>query len=272
MAGIAGIVQKRLEEPKFDGERRQDLWLKDGDVAAVTFVPTGGDDGDHRLDQFVFKSYTALSDTGSKQYRNCFCDHPMEDGSCAGYCPQDSQMKKEFGIWAYVHSIEHAQQNTSQQEGAERWEERRTPSGGSRFVEKVEDFKVFHRGFGRNDSFFNQLVGIYDETEDLRKNVSKISRKGASLDTVYTISLTQVKSPVTAEKWAEAEELVPIKEYMSKHYGCDRLKPGGGGSSTVSSSPGLGVQINTDDVEEVSDETLESLFGKSSDSDDGGIF
>lgn len=264
MSGIASIVKERRENPDFEGEARRELWLKDGDNAFVTFVVKGDDDKDNRLSTFFMKSYQQINDSGQKSWRNCVCDVPLEDGSCGGYCPDDFTVRKEFGIWAYVHQIHHDFQNPSKDTDAIAWKEKVNATGGVKYVESIDDFRVFRRGFGRNGSFFDQLVDIYNEIEDLRTKIVKINRKGEKLSTVYSMTLTTSDSPVTEESWKQATELDDIPEYMSKHYGCNKLKSGGQNQSPTSeikvSSPPVNLDSSDEASGDISSDEIKSLF------------
>lgn len=207
MAGIANITKGR-EEEKANREYPslgRELWLKDKDVATVTIIPTG-EESDGRLDHFYMISPRMTSDQGKTYFPTILCENGVAPAQFS-----DARPAHKFAFWVYVENIIHAKNDPNKD-----WEEKTLASGNKQYVETVNDFMVFSRGFGRGDYLWNQVVEINDEQGALNKNVVRIKRTGDGMqDTIFSITATDKAAKLPKDLLKEADELPTIIEFYT---------------------------------------------------------
>ena len=93
--------------------------------------------------------------------------------------------------------------------------------------------------FGRGNGNWGQLVDIFNDIGTLDKFVVSVKRRGASIDTTYTITNTNKELELPEDKQAEIKNLMPMKDYLDQRYG--------GGSSVDTSVPDTAVSVDDDD-------------------------
>ena len=112
-------------------------------------------------------------------------------------------------------------------------------TGVKKYKETIQDFKVFSLKFGRGSGNWGQLVDIFNDIGTLDKFVVSVKRRGASIDTTYTITNTNKALEIPEDKQAEIKNLMPMKDYLDQRYG--------GSSSVDTSVPDTAVSVNDDD-------------------------
>ena len=85
--GIGSINQRRSEDKANRNNGTNELWLRDGDIAYVSIVPSG-DDGDERLDDFYVHTIQSTGDSGQRIFTTKYCEKLSQDSelscqSCA---------------------------------------------------------------------------------------------------------------------------------------------------------------------------------------------
>jgi hypothetical protein len=219
MSGIGKISKKRKAENDAREQRQNsgmELWLKDGDVAFVSLVATGNPD-DPRLDDFWTHTEQINRDDGSRGWKTHFCDrltHEDPNLLCS-WCDERERASHQFGIWGYVHFVEHSTRRT----GGDDWEKLEKQSGDIVYREIVKNFRIFSRGFGMRDYLWSQLVDIYNTEEALDKTVVRIRRMGAKQDdTTYAFTLTKRPTDLSDDLKEKAKELKKVKEFFKERY------------------------------------------------------
>ena len=226
MSGIARIQELRVDSRPQSSRTvvpNQEIWFKDGDQAFVTSLATGESD-DKYLDEI--EMYTFRNGT---KFANLLKDDDVD----VSMVPQDTRPSHKFAFWAYVHEIIHSDKRQDD------WEPIEGPGNRKLFKETVNDFKILTLSFGANNINWNQLVDIYGDSSSLDKTVTRIKRRGASLDTTYTITATTGDFEIPEDKKAEITNLTPIKEYVTQRYG--KIE------SSDTSVPEDSVAVNDDD-------------------------
>lgn len=211
MPGVKGVQSKREEEKKQNG-RTQDgvleLWLRDGDQATLTILASGRED-DLRLDDFYSHSVTYKNDDGSSGRKDVYCTKGTDD-KCQ-YCAVNDRPNHRFAFWCYVYYILH---NTKRDD---EWKEETSATGDVKYREEVNSIRVFSRGFGRGDYIWNQVVDIFSETGDLRKQLIRLKRMGSEMqDTTYTFILGSKASKIPDDVAVKSKVLEPIKEFYKQ--------------------------------------------------------
>lgn len=218
MSGISMIqnnIQNKATRASHSAESSgKEVWLKDGDQVFMKAVATGHE-GDIYLDEFHVYEFQSGAD---KSWKTVL----VVDGEPVDTVPSEAMYWEEgrrkmprhkFAIWGYVTEILHTNQRDDS------WEEITSPTGNKLYKETVNDFKIITLSFGANNINWNQLVDIYGDNNSLDKTVTRIKRRGASLDTTYTITATTGDFELPEDKQAEIANLTPIKEYVTQRYG-----------------------------------------------------
>tara|TARA_R100000458_G_scaffold17684_1_gene15357 strand:- start:756 stop:1484 length:729 start_codon:yes stop_codon:yes gene_type:complete len=218
MSGISmiqnNIQSKAARVSQSTESSGKEVWLKDGDQVFMKCVATGHE-GDIYLDEFHVYEFQSGAD---KSWRTVL----VVDGEPVDTVPSEAMYWEEgrrkmprhkFALWGYVTEILHADQRDDS------WEEITSPAGNKLYKETVNDFKILTLSFGANNINWNQLVDIYGDNSSLDKTVTRIKRRGASLDTTYTITATSGDFEIPEDKKAEIANLTPIKEYVTQRYG-----------------------------------------------------
>lgn len=221
-----GGIQKIAERLERDRQNRMassfgntELILKDGDQAYVRFVPNGSDDSP-LLDDAWVHSVRAVSASGKQYYRNvvCFRVTKEDPGIDCSLCESGDKTRHVFGIWSYVYSLRHPKSCGHEPRGEEKWKETVTPGGVAYRTEEINGFRIFTRGFGFNESLWNMMQDLYQDTGDLSKYVVRIKRTGAEMkDTTYTVQSTGKTAPEFGkEDQDKANSLMTVLEYLSR--------------------------------------------------------
>jgi len=203
--GISSINQTR-EQNKVNRESFNDgpknLWLKDKDQAYVSILATGKE-GDDLLGAVYIHGLEKVASSGKKYFIDILCKNKHEGTSCE-FCDNGNRPKHKFGFWAYVHYIDHSNQNKENS-----WTAEKTAGGQTIYREKVEDIMMFSQGFGQKDYLWNFLVDIFQEMGSLDKKVVRIKRTGVGqTDTLYQI-LTQSSDSVLPNNIIEKKKTLP---------------------------------------------------------------
>ena len=208
MAGISRINTRRAEEkanrPAFN---TSELWLRDGDVSYVAIVPDGSEE-DQRLDDFFVHTEQFTRNDGGRGFRNIYCPKTDDNEAECGLCASQNAPGHRFGFWCYVFYTLHSEKRMDD------WTEVADAAGAKKFKEEVADFRVFSRGFGRQDYLWNYLVDIHAEVGSLSKNVTRIRRTGATMkNTSYLIAATPNEAKLTSAAEDVAKSLPGVREY-----------------------------------------------------------
>lgn len=212
--GIGSINQRRSQDKANRGNAANELWLRDGDIAYVSIVPSG-DDGDERLDDFYVHVLQITGDDGQRRFSTNYCMKRSQDDElpCES-CANEVRAQHQFGFWAYVHQVLHNEKRNDSD-----WESVDIEGVGVRYKEEVDGFRVFAKGFGFNDSLWNQVVDLYQDEGRLNKSVVRIKRTGSGMrDTVFAFKAMPQTASIPEEKSSEVSELVGIKSYFSGRY------------------------------------------------------
>jgi hypothetical protein len=259
MPGIAKIAGRRDEErvnTQFTPTR--DLFLKDGDTAYVSFVPTGDED-DNRLDSLWIHTIQKTSDSGQKLFDSIVCQRTEDNDQCE-FCAEDNRAQHQFALWTYVYYILHPTQANDE------WTLEQTAGGNKRYKETVENYRVFRRGFGRSDYLWNNLVDIYTENGALNKFVTRIKRTGSGMqDTSYSIIVTSTPVKLTKDLRVEGSELGAIAEYLKENLGANLKTAPVASVSTLPTTSDATVAPDAVDGDGEIDSDLDSLFDEEDD-------
>ncbi len=206
MSGIKNIANRREQEKSAQSSGGLELWLKDGDQASVALVATGEED-DNKLGDVYTHTIQSIGDAGRRNFNTIVCGRTFDED-----CDEcvNGKSQHQFAVWAYVYSIAHAKNESKNAE----WEVTENRMGDTIYKETVEDYRIFRRGFGRGDSLWEQVVGIYNDVGALNKNVIRISRKGTTMqDTSYTIAATSTKVKLPDSAVEAGKELLGIVDF-----------------------------------------------------------
>ena len=218
MSGISmiqnNITSRETRSAQAAEANGKEVWLKDGDQVFMKSMATG-EEGDIHMEEFYVYEFQQGADRGwtSVLVEN---GEPVDSVPSEAMVHEDGRRKAprhKFALWGYVTEILHTEQRVDS------WEQITSPSGSKLYKETVNDFKVLTLSFGAQNSNWNQFVDIYEDNGSLDKNVIRVRRRGASLDTTYTITSTSGNLDLPEDKQAEVKNLTPIKEYVGQRYG-----------------------------------------------------
>jgi len=236
MSGISMIQDNLNNRVNRTGQSNsgKEVWLKDGDEVFMKPIATGQED-DPFLEQYHVYEFQSGPDKRIKSVL-VVDGEPVEAVPTEAMSWEDGRRRlpsNKFAIWAYVDSIIHTEQRV------DTWEEVVSATGVKKYKETVQDFKVFSLKFGRGNGNWGQLVDIFNDIGTLDKFVVSVKRRGASIDTTYTITNTNKELELPEDKQAEIKNLMPMKDYLDQRYG--------GGSSVDTSVPDTAVSVDDDD-------------------------
>ena len=208
MPGIGSISGQRAQVKTERGDGQsfgRELWLKGGEVANVMIVTSGGED-DGSLDQFWLISPRMVTDQGKQFFPTILC----EDGNTPPAEFSTEKPQHKFGMWVYCYNIVHPKNDPTKD-----FTEKVLPSGTKQYIEEINDFVVFQRGFGRGDYLWNSVVTINDEQGTLTGFLVKIRRQGDGMqDTIFTVTAVPERVlTLDDELAARAAELPTILEF-----------------------------------------------------------
>ena len=216
MSGINRITQRRKEVAETRSDNIWELRLADGDDVYTCFLASGDED-DSKLDDYYVHVVEGVSDSGSRIWTNYFCPKTLDEQSACPVCETGERASHRFGVWCFVYYIMHNTQKNDE------WEAITTATGQTRFKETVNSIRVFTRGFGLHDTMWNQLVALYGEYGGLNTLVTKISRVGEGLQTVYTFTGTPHKPTLPEGTQKDIDALEPIRDHFVGRFPIDKF-------------------------------------------------
>ena len=235
MSGISMIqdnLNKRTTAMSTQSNSGKEIWLKDGDQVFMLPAATG-QEGDPHLEEFEVYEFQSGPEKRIKSVL-VIDGEPVEEVPSEAMHWEDGRRRlpsRKFALWVYVTDILHNEKRV------DTWEEVVSPTGTKKYKEVVNDFKVFSLKFGRGNGNWGQVVDVYNEVGTLNKFVLSVKRRGASIDTTYTVTNTNKEHELPEDKQAEVKNLMPMKEYLNQRYG----------SSVDTSVPDTAVAVDDDD-------------------------
>ena len=215
------------------------LTLGAGDQAFVTIVHDGKDDEDHRLDAFYRH---VLEVDGKFSYYMCARNN---DESC-DWCVNKVQRQRRFGMWVYVHFVDHENQNENGD-----WKPIKRDVNNV-FREEMKAFRMCVLPFGKSGVVWEQLSDILTDKGSLNANIVRVRRIGEKLETNYLIKTTDVPPmdfDTDVALREECDSLPGVVEYL-------------GGINNSAKNTNNSVELNSENntEEAVSDDEFEDLF------------
>lgn len=209
-------AQQKLEDSRNNRAATQtrELWLKENDQVYVTSLYSGNEEGSSPYFSLFFsRNETIKYDTGKEYVKKLFLAENEED------VPEQykRESRSQLGLWVFVHFILH-ETNMVSGKIQENWKEEKSASGVVRYKEEVNDYKLYLGGLGKDQSFWNQLVDIYNEEGSLDKKTLRIGKRGKGINTFYSIATAPGKVlMIPKEKVDESKELQSVLEYVKVH-------------------------------------------------------
>ena len=234
-------IKKTMDDASTASDFRL-LTLGNGDQAFVTIVHDGKDEEDLRLDAFhrhVFEVDNKYS------YPMCERNH---DDPC-DWCANKVQRQRRFGMWVYVHFVDHDHQNDNGD-----WKPVKKDMQ-SAFREDIKEFRMCVLPFGKNGIVWEQLSDILTDKGVLNKNIVRIRRVGEKLETNYLIRTTDTAGKVFSDEPTLEEECVALPGVVEYLSGLSRSR----NTSNTESTSDNGEEEPAGEVV-VSDNELEDLF------------
>lgn len=167
------------------GGRFPELWIKDGEIAAIHSLSTGGDP------LFAGAQFHPVGEGAKTRDVVCLRMLTAGDETCNLCSNGHTDLRNRFGLWVWVYRIDHMSDKPPDQEG-DLWAlvdpKPDDPDQRRRFREIVKKARVLRLSAGRDQSNFRQFTAEYTAHGSLQKFAYKLARVGAGLDTTYVLS------------------------------------------------------------------------------------
>lgn len=195
VSGLKKITQRQKETRAEWGSPVPDFFLGDGEKAVVRFLTTG-DEGDFHIATALFHEFKAQTATGTvSEERYC---SGSEDLSCELCDGGDKKRVERFGVWLWVDRIyRNKQTKRAEQDSSQKYPKVKLPTGEIMFKQVVNGPQFWKRGLGHGQQLWNTIVAYFSRDGSLMAREYEISRRGAKLDTVYSILPNDVKTDPT---------------------------------------------------------------------------
>lgn len=212
MPGMGQMKSNRRTGGDGGGSKREQYWLEDSQVF-FTCLATGQDDDPYMGSYWLY----TFQENGTWSKVLSDREGPLKP------VPAGTKPSYRFGFWAFIHNVLHTSQKN------EGWSEIYLPDGTKAFSEDVNEFRFCILPFGKDDVYYNDVVGIFnDYGGDLTKGAMKVTRRGTGRNTNYSIAAQpMLEVSIPDEALSKVGDIPTADDYMMDNYGVGQSSSGG---------------------------------------------